>query len=57
MNKKDLLKIAKQTPYPHWATHIAVRNDGSKSEPAAWVDEVNDYLDEGPSELGRNCWA
>ena len=57
MDSKQLLKIAKSVELPSWATHAAVRTDGSKSEPAAWVELLDDYLDEDPEELDVHCWA
>ncbi len=56
-NLSSLLCVAKKFELPEWATHVAVRNDGSKSEPAAWLESVNDYIDEDPALLDPDCWA
>lgn len=48
MTPHALREIAKSVELPKWATHVAVRTDGSKSEPAAWVEKVNDFVDEDP---------
>lgn len=53
----DLLCVARTVDLPDWATHVAVRNNGSKAEPAAWLESVNDYLDDDPAQLGQHCWA
>ncbi len=52
-----LLCVARTVDMPDWATHVAVRNDGSKAEPAAWLERAQDYLDEDPAQLGEHCWA
>lgn len=52
-----LLCVAKTVVLPSWATHVAVRNDGSKAEPAAWLEKANDYLDEDPTKVQNGCWA
>lgn len=55
----NLEEVAKEQflKMPFWATHIAVRNDGSKSEPCAWLEDANDYVDEDPSTLSLGSWA
>ena len=53
----DLLCVATEVELPVWATHVAVRNNGSKAEPAAWLEEANDYIDEDPSQLEDGRWA
>lgn len=59
MKKTDneLVDIALTVSAPKWATHIAVRNDGSKAEPAAWLESAEDYLDEDPAGVAKHCWA
>jgi len=57
MTNEELLKIARTINLPEWATHVAVRDDGSKVEPAAWVEAVGDYIDENPSTISRGDWA
>ena len=52
-----LLCVAKTVELPDWATHVAVRTNGSKAEAAAWLESVNDYLDEDPAQLGTDCWV
>ena len=56
MINEELKVAARKIEIPEWATHVAVRNDGSKAEPAAWVDECNDYVDEDPSDLPNMTW-
>jgi hypothetical protein len=41
-----LLEIARTVVVPEWASHVAVRNDGSKREPCLWMDNMQDYIDE-----------
>lgn len=53
----DLLCVARTVDFPDWATHVAVRNNGSKAEPAAWLESANDYIDEDPAQLGSQCWT
>ena len=48
---------AKNLVLPDWATHVAVRNDGSKVEPAAWLEHEKEYVDEDPSKLKKCAWA
>lgn len=43
-----LYALAKTCEIPLWASHVAVRNDGSKTEPALWDDASGEYLDEAP---------
>lgn len=51
------LAAAKKVELPDWATHVAVsRHDLNKVEPCAWLDEVNDYVDEDPSGKGVHNW-
>ena len=57
MDNEQLLEIAKTVELPSWATHAAIRTDGSKSEPSVWVEALCDFLDEDPTELDVNCWA
>ena len=57
MTDPKLLEIARNIEMPKWATHVAVRNDGSKAEPAAWIDKANDYVDEDPSGLKSGSWS
>ncbi len=54
---KELAEKAKQVSIPEWATHVAVRTDGSKSEPCAWMEKANDYVDEDPRQLKDGMWA
>jgi hypothetical protein len=49
--------LAKNLVLPDWATHVAVRNDGSKAEPAAWLEDEKEYTDEDPSKLKKGDWA
>jgi len=53
----ELLELAASVELPIWATHVAVRKDGSKAEPAAWSEIVNDYLDEDPANITPHCWV
>lgn len=57
MKLNGLLCVAKNVELPDWATHVAIRKDGSKAEPAAFVEKIKQYLDEDPSQLGEHCWA
>lgn len=53
-----LLCAALRVELPEWATHVAVskvRKDDA--EPCAWVEKVNDYLDENPADIARDRWA
>lgn len=54
---KELLDAARSVVLPSWATHVAVRNDASKAEPAAWLGSVKDYVDEDPASLKSGDWA
>ena len=56
---EGLLKVVTGTVggLPEWATHVAVRYDGSKAEPAAWLEDAKEYLDEDPSKLKRGEWG
>lgn len=42
---------------PPWATHIAIRKDGSKVGPAAWHKQTRCYVDEDPAKLNPGDWA
>lgn len=53
----ELTKKAKQVNVPEWATHIAVRTDGSKAEPCLWMEKANDYVDEDPSHIKDGRWV
>ncbi len=48
----NLLKIAQSVDLPGWATHVAVRNNGSKAEPAVLIGGM--FVDEA-AENGE--WA
>ena len=57
MKDNDVLEqLAKTINIPEWATHVAVRKDGSKVEPATWLEEVDDYVDEDPSSNSVVGW-
>lgn len=53
----DLLCVAMEVELPEWATHVAVRRNGSKAEPAAWIESANEYIDEDPAQLNPHCWS
>lgn len=55
-NQDELLKLARTVSLPSWATHVAVRTNGSKAEPAAWLETSNDFVDEDPSERKDGEW-
>lgn len=44
--QQEALQLAKTIDIPDWATHVAVRYDQGKVEPAVWSDEYGAYLDE-----------
>ena len=56
---EGLLKVVTGTVggLPAWATHVAVRDDGSKAEPAVWMEDEKEYLDEDPSQLKHGAWG
>jgi len=49
MDKADLLLVARQgLTMPEWATHVAVRNDGSKVEACIWSDKGDGWSSDNP---------
>lgn len=52
----ELAEKARQVSVPEWATHIAVRTNSSKAEPCAWIEKINDYVDEDPSRMKDGEW-
>lgn len=57
ISKSEAEKLAANFTPPPWATHIAVRSDGSRCEAACWRDQEQEYLDEDPSLLNAGQWA
>lgn len=57
MRREDLFEIAKTIELPEWATHVSVRSDGTKVEPAAWLEKANGYIDEDPKGIMINEWV
>ncbi|MGN6518683.1 MAG: hypothetical protein ACTHK2_04575 [Dokdonella sp.] len=54
---RDLLEVAARVKVPSWATHVAVRRDGSAAYPACWQEREGDYIDEDPAGLKEGDWA
>lgn len=54
---RDLLEKAAKVKVPSWATHVAVRRDGSAAYPACWQEREQAYLDEDPSKLKIGDWT
>lgn len=54
---EKLAEKAKHVSIPQWATHVAVRTDGSKAEPCAWMEKANEYVDEDPRQLSDGMWT
>ena len=51
--------LAKSPDFPGWATHVAVRRDGSKIEPAVYDLNSSEYLDEelDLTEKWQSCFS
>jgi hypothetical protein len=54
---RELLEMAAKVKVPSWATHVAVRRDGSAAYPACWQEREQAYLDEDPSTLKIGDWT
>jgi len=57
MTNEELLKTARAITLPKWATHVAIRNDGSEFEPAAWIEGLKEYISEDPSSISNEDYA
>lgn len=57
LTREQAEAMAAKFTAPAWATHVAVRWDGSRCEPACWQDREQEYLDEDPSLLKIGDWA
>lgn len=53
----QLRELATSFTAPSWATHVAVRYDGSRVEPACWDSLSRSFLDEDPAPLKKGDWA
>ena len=54
---RELLALAANVNVPSWATHVAVRRNGSVAYPACWAERERAYLDEDPAGIVEGEWA
>lgn len=54
---EQLRQLAAPFTPPAWASHVAVRYDGTRVEPAYWDGQSRSFLDEDPGQLKKGDWA